>query len=1120
MAFTKITGPGIHTLTNIVSHNVKSSGIITAVNGNLNGWLAVGSTASFSGNVSIGGTLTYDDVTNVDSVGIITARDGIRVTGGSVGIGTNNPQKTLNVFAGVGTTELVRLSQPVDSSVQQNFGIGWCSNNNHTWPGAQITSLEYDVSDPRRDLLFYTRGVNSDSAPTERLRITSAGNVGIGTTNPTTGTTLDVYRNDPSDAGTIQITQDGTGDATIDFQLVGTREYSLGIDNSDGDKFKLSGNAGLGNNTLLTVTSDGEVGIGTTNPKTRLNVYTHPNTNTGGILVQNANYSSNLDKAYLIAGTQNWTGAATDWNTYGFQHKIKSDSGGTPRLTIDGSAGGSNLNEIITFMVSGKVGIGTIDPDAPIHVQSSDNTLGILTSTDDGANLDLSDNDTMSRIRSVDGRLHLYADFGSNVSNSSIRFFVDGNNEKVRITDSGRVGIGTTNPTTGLQIGGLSVDSDNVIKLGRRINSNNTNLPLIGHHSGDGTGSGLALCATSSAGAIHFFTGNGGNGFGVSNNKERVIIKHDGKVGIGTTNPNSILHIYGGDDVDCVLSLESDADNSGGENHTPYIRFGTDGGIYNSSVGVNQHNVANQEDALVLSNSANSNGGIIFRTNSSNGWANAAERLRITPDGQVLIGNSLNTTHSESTGTLIVDGGDSNIGGIQVHAGDGENVGDLAGISFSHGNSGTASRPKAAIALEKQNLTSGRGDLCFYVDGTNDNNKVSTTDERLRITSGGLVGIGSTDPGNMLNISNPDGTDCLKLNISTAAGGSNKQNAIRFSVDNVVKAHMGVAVDAGRVVTTSNANDFCLKTNQATDILLAPNGNESLRIDSSRRILIGRTSNNNGTGTNPIVQIQSTSTNNYGRIELAYAGGNTLGPAVYFVKARGSDADSVTAAGSADQCGALFFLAADGNDRGNRVASIQAYTNGTISSNVTPGKLVFRTTPSNDNATLERLSIDSAGIVQLNTANNTYIRGGIYAKYTGASGDTANINTSSAGKISWLVTNTEIFENGGFTNTATDVTVPKTGIYQVILNGYLESANIRTNVRFRYRINGTDSNEDLSLNNYIRRDSGHNESSVNFVAYLNLSAGDTVAVSAQAVGAAGDVTMLKDHSSLTFHLVA
>ena len=35
-----------------------------------------GSTASFSGSVSIGGTLTYQDVTNIDSVGVITARAG------------------------------------------------------------------------------------------------------------------------------------------------------------------------------------------------------------------------------------------------------------------------------------------------------------------------------------------------------------------------------------------------------------------------------------------------------------------------------------------------------------------------------------------------------------------------------------------------------------------------------------------------------------------------------------------------------------------------------------------------------------------------------------------------------------------------------------------------------------------------------------------------------------------------------------------------------------------------------------------------------------------------------------------------------------------------------------
>jgi len=48
------------------------TGVVTATSG------------SFSGNVSIGGTLTYEDVTNVDSVGVITARSGINVTSGGI----------------------------------------------------------------------------------------------------------------------------------------------------------------------------------------------------------------------------------------------------------------------------------------------------------------------------------------------------------------------------------------------------------------------------------------------------------------------------------------------------------------------------------------------------------------------------------------------------------------------------------------------------------------------------------------------------------------------------------------------------------------------------------------------------------------------------------------------------------------------------------------------------------------------------------------------------------------------------------------------------------------------------------------------------------------------------
>ena len=117
MSFTKVLGPGIHTASNINSHNIKSTGIITAVSFvgdgsgltgiastdnivtgtaatfntypvDINAGMTVagvssfsgaisGTTANFSGNVTVGGVLTYEDVKNVDSVGLGTFREGI-----------------------------------------------------------------------------------------------------------------------------------------------------------------------------------------------------------------------------------------------------------------------------------------------------------------------------------------------------------------------------------------------------------------------------------------------------------------------------------------------------------------------------------------------------------------------------------------------------------------------------------------------------------------------------------------------------------------------------------------------------------------------------------------------------------------------------------------------------------------------------------------------------------------------------------------------------------------------------------------------------------------------------------------------------------------------------------
>ena len=68
--------------------------------------IVVTGVGTFSGNVSIGGTLSYEDVTNIDSVGIITARSGIVVTAGvSTFGGTVLPQG--NGSKDLGATNLV-----------------------------------------------------------------------------------------------------------------------------------------------------------------------------------------------------------------------------------------------------------------------------------------------------------------------------------------------------------------------------------------------------------------------------------------------------------------------------------------------------------------------------------------------------------------------------------------------------------------------------------------------------------------------------------------------------------------------------------------------------------------------------------------------------------------------------------------------------------------------------------------------------------------------------------------------------------------------------------------------------------------------------------------------------
>ena len=73
-------------------HGLTVTGIVTATTSgqNISGDLTVSGNTTLTGSLGVGGTITYEDVANVDSVGIITARAGVNITGGNITLGDSS----------------------------------------------------------------------------------------------------------------------------------------------------------------------------------------------------------------------------------------------------------------------------------------------------------------------------------------------------------------------------------------------------------------------------------------------------------------------------------------------------------------------------------------------------------------------------------------------------------------------------------------------------------------------------------------------------------------------------------------------------------------------------------------------------------------------------------------------------------------------------------------------------------------------------------------------------------------------------------------------------------------------------------------------------------------------
>ncbi len=287
---TKITGPGVSTDTNwvgnnanftgitttatsfnigvttihstlIESHNIVSTGVITATGGSFSGNVtAVDGT--FSGNVSIAGTLTYEDVTNIDAVGIITAPAldvddfldvGSNIKLGNAGVITATTFKGDGDFVDIDVDGHTNLDNVSIAGISTFSGILDATNTPASIRVAQDIQHKGDadtkITFPANDTISF------DTAGNERLRIDAGGGVQVGTSTATASKVTVYGANDA--AAIFQGSSTGTG-AANGF-LVGNNGGTDGLLwNYENGNTKIATN----NVERLRITSGGQVVIG------------------------------------------------------------------------------------------------------------------------------------------------------------------------------------------------------------------------------------------------------------------------------------------------------------------------------------------------------------------------------------------------------------------------------------------------------------------------------------------------------------------------------------------------------------------------------------------------------------------------------------------------------------------------------------------------------------------------------------------------------------------------------------------------------------------------------------------------------------------------------------------
>ncbi len=555
----------------------------------------------------------------------------LRITAtGDVGIGTASP--------------LARFV--VSNGSNENLEV---TPGNVALNGCVLQYINRTTATTRPDLSYYLSGTGVHKFYTndsERMRITSAGLVGIGTSLPSDKLTVEEVNAGVGISG-------GTGSSgspaytNLNFRgyarnrtaVVRSFDQSASFAASGGLEFLI--NADMLNDTLtsaMRITGAANVGIGTTSPTAKLTTHYAGlyNTSTTRFVDITGDFAGTNPEVVSNAGAFTGLRMGSIANgKYAMMGAVSEDPVGYSRVT-GLSFWTSNFDsaplERMRINGAGQVGIGTTTPSATLHVSTGTTTNAIAGNAIAGFTSNA--NAVLSLNVPDANAAGLFFGYGGNPYWAGIE--KDGGNgvkivvastERMRINSNGDIGIGTSSPTAQLHLVGPA----NL----KTTNNSNTSGFEFGLLAGNADANGYIYQRANAALILG------------TNNNDRMRITAAGDVGIGTSAPGAKLQVIGS----VFSQIAITGSNASGIRLEPagsgeqFVRFVT-------SDGSNRAAISGQDDG-------GGPGSLRFYT--ANSLAAMTQRMLINSEGLVSIG----TTATVASLTVSGAGGSGQVAGFR-----------------------------------------------------------------------------------------------------------------------------------------------------------------------------------------------------------------------------------------------------------------------------------------------------------------------------------------------------------------------------------------------------------------------------------------------------------------------